>query len=140
MRCALHWHCYEDVTALSAAHICQPETRLNTGCTPGREAALLTDQLVVLEHGWVAPARVPAVLETPMTTPAYLGAMSMWFTEKPPRAQPQQPRVRDVTRTPCRTPLAMGMRASDPAAPQNPTCPKAYPQLEQLPTLTSGAP
>ena len=25
---------------------------------------------------------VPAVFDTPMTTPAYFGAMSMWFTEK----------------------------------------------------------
>ena len=35
-----------------------------------------------------------------MTTPAYLGAMSMWFTEKPPRAKPQNPNDSDVISTP----------------------------------------
>ena len=57
-----------------------------------------------------------------MTTPAYFGAMSMWFTEKPPRAMPQKPSESDVTSTPVRTSLASGMSMSETAAPQNPAC------------------
>lgn len=38
-----------------------------------------------------------------MTTPAYLGAMSMWFTEKPPREKPAQPSARVVAATPAPT-------------------------------------
>ncbi len=35
-----------------------------------------------------------------MTTPAKRGAMSMWFTEKPPREKPHRPSARVVNATP----------------------------------------
>lgn len=47
-----------------------------------------------------------------MTTPAYLGAMSMWFTLKPPRAKPRQPSVSVTAHTPLHTPGAAGMSMS----------------------------
>ena len=40
---------------------------------------------------------------THMTTPAYLGAMSMWFTENPPREKPAQASVSVVHSTPAPT-------------------------------------
>ncbi len=80
-----------------------PQGLCNTGC----------------KHA-TAPASVPAVLETPMTTPAYFGAMSMWFTEKPPRAKPQKPSDSDVIATPTGTLPASGMSIRAAAAPQNP--------------------
>ncbi|KAK6935382.1 hypothetical protein RJ641_035537 [Dillenia turbinata] len=39
------------------------------------------------------PANVPAVLETPITMPAYLGAMSMWLTAKPALPSAKKPRA-----------------------------------------------
>ena len=41
-----------------------------------------------------------------MTTPANLGAMSMWLTEKPPREKPHRPSVRVVNTTPLVTEVA----------------------------------
>lgn len=66
------------------------------------------------------PAKVPAVLEMPMTTPAWRGAMSMWFTEKPPRAKPASPRVALVAASPAVTERAIGIASSAKPAPQNP--------------------
>jgi hypothetical protein len=56
--------------------------------------------------------RAPAVLDRPITTPAYLGAMSMWFTLKPPRENPSAASVSVVSATPEGTPVADGMTAS----------------------------
>ena len=66
------------------------------------------------------PARVPAVLEMPMTTPAWRGAMSMWLTEKPPRASPAIVNVHVVAAMPCAGPCAAGISISAAAAPTNP--------------------
>ncbi|KAK6946550.1 hypothetical protein RJ641_014094 [Dillenia turbinata] len=45
------------------------------------------------------PAKVPAVLDTPMTIPAYLGAMSMWFTAKPALPNAKKPRATEEHNT-----------------------------------------
>ena len=66
------------------------------------------------------PANVPAVLETPMSSPACAGAMSMWFTENPPRAKAALPSAHVVANTPMRVPLAAAMPMSASAAPQKP--------------------
>ena len=66
------------------------------------------------------PATVPAVLEIPMTTPACRGAMSMWLTENPPRANPASPRVALVAISPAVTERAIGMASKASPAPQNP--------------------
>ena len=43
----------------------------------------------------MTPDKVPAVFDIPITTPAYFGAMSMWLTENPPRANPKAPKLRE---------------------------------------------
>lgn len=55
-----------------------------------------------------------------MTTPAYLGAMSMWLTLKPPREKPSVPIVRLVAATPDGTPRASGIASSAPIAASMP--------------------
>ncbi len=83
------------------------------------------------------PATVPAVLEIPMTTPACLGAMSMWLTENPPRANPASPSVALVAISPAVTERAIGMANRASPAPQNPT---GNPQLSRLCPVLAGTP
>ena len=66
------------------------------------------------------PARVPAVFEMPMRGPAYLGAMSMWFTLKPPREKPAMPSSQLTTSKPEYLPKASGMHSSARAVPHSP--------------------
>lgn len=80
-----------------------------------------------------APDSVPAVLEMPITTPAYLGAMSMWFTENPPRASPAHPRVQLLARTPPATPVAAGIIINDAAVPTKPALPPHPPPSQHAP-------
>lgn len=63
---------------------------------------------------------MPAVLEIPMTTPACRGAMSMWLTENPPRANPASPSVALVASSPAATVRAIGIASSARPAPKNP--------------------
>ena len=63
---------------------------------------------------------MPAVFERPMKTPAWRGAMSMWFTLNPPRAIPAIPNVMLVASTPPAAFPARGISSSAPAVPQNP--------------------
>lgn len=78
-----------------------------------------------------SPAKVPAVLEMPIRMPAYLGAMSMWFTEKPPLAKPARPKAQVVAVTPPVTVRALGINMSAMAAPRKP----AGESLTSLPVL-----
>lgn len=80
------------------------------------------------------PAKVPAVLDTPMSMPAWAGAMSMWFTENPPRANAAEPKAAVVAATPARVPCAAAMASSAAAAPQNPAT-KAH-SLQRALSLT----
>ena len=79
-----------------------------------------------------APASVPAVLEKPMTTPAWRGAMSMWLTEKPPRASPAKPRQVLMPSRPALTLPASGSSSSAAAAPQNPAHGRVCAQLPRM--------
>ncbi len=74
-----------------------------------------------------------------MTTPAWRGAMSMWFTLNPPRARPAAPSTALVAHTPAATPRASGIATSAPAAPQN-TAPRVEALLhhEDLKACCSG--
>eukprot|EP00967_Tisochrysis_lutea_P058021 scaffold73687_cov14-Tisochrysis_lutea.AAC.1 len=45
----------------------------------------------------------------PITTPAYFGAMSIWFTLNPPRAKPNAPKVSVVAAIPGSVSEAMGI-------------------------------
>ena len=67
------------------------------------------------------PANVPAVFEMPIKMPAYLGAMSIWLTEKPPLANPAKASALVVAATPLATSFALGMNMSAIAAPTKPT-------------------
>ncbi len=67
------------------------------------------------------PASVPAVFEMPIKIPAYLGAMSIWLTEKPPLANPARASALVVAATPLATSFALGMNMSAIAAPTKPT-------------------
>lgn len=67
-----------------------------------------------------------------MTTPAWRGAMSMWLTEKPPRASPAMVSVRVVAAMPCAGPCAAGISISAPAAPANPAQ-QAYLKFNHVP-------
>lgn len=51
----------------------------------------------------------------PIKTPAYFGAMSIWFTLNPPRENPNAPSVRVVAATPQSALVAIGMSIKDPA-------------------------
>mmetsp|Transcript_4597 Transcript_4597/g.12551 ORF Transcript_4597/g.12551 Transcript_4597/m.12551 type:complete len:134 (+) Transcript_4597:409-810(+) len=57
----------------------------------------------------MTPDSVPAVFEMPITTPAYFGAMSIWFTLNPPRAKPNAPKVSVVAAIPGSVSEAMGI-------------------------------
>lgn len=82
------------------------------------------------------PAIVPAVLERPMKTPAWRGAMSMWFTLKPPRAKPAAPSARLVAATPPAALPAIGISNNAPAVPQNPVQSQIESLIMQLQILS----
>ena len=76
------------------------------------------------------PAKVPAVFDMPISMPAYLGAMSIWFTEKPPLAKPARANALVVADMPLATPLACGMNINETAAPTKPV--KQRSQMMQI--------
>ena len=76
------------------------------------------------------PARVPAVLDMPIKMPAYLGAMSMWFTENPPLANPAKASTLVIAVTPAGTPFAPGRNMTEIALPRKPA---ALPVCVQIP-------
>lgn len=67
-----------------------------------------------------SPERVPAEFDSPISTPACAGAMSMWFTEKPPLANAAAARVAVVARVPPLKLLAAGMASRARLVPRNP--------------------
>ena len=67
------------------------------------------------------PATVPAVFDTPSKIPAYLGAMSKWFTANPALANAHAPRAADEQRTAPRMECRCGMMSNATAAAANPT-------------------
>lgn len=79
------------------------------------------------------PARVPAVLDMPIKMPAYLGAMSMWFTENPPLANPAKASTLVIAVTPAGTPFAPGRNMTAIALPRKPA---ALPVCVQIPAQT----
>lgn len=67
------------------------------------------------------PTSVPAVLEMPITMPAWRGAISMWFTLNPPRDSPSVAITRVTAVSPATRPRAAGISISATAAEAMPT-------------------
>ena len=59
-------------------------------------------------------------MDKPIRMPAWAGAMSMWFTEKPPRAKAAKARAAVVARVPPRKVVAAGMASSARLVPKKP--------------------
>lgn len=74
----------------------------------------------------IMPANVPAVLETPITMPAYLGAISMWFTAKPALPSAKKPRATEEQRTAPPDVLKMGIAINAREATMNPMVFKSF--------------
>jgi len=84
-------------------------------------AALAASRSFPVRSTPTMPANVPAVLETPITIPAYLGATSMWFTANPALPSAKKPRATEEQNTAPPEVLKLGITTKAREATENPT-------------------